>query len=227
VGRVTPVASLIEGDSLSSTRPSLEDYPGWTPAKEPVYRRRWVQVLSVGVVTFVLGMGVGGTSTATPDEHPKPAATQATITQDDVDAAVDQAVDQAVGEAVDDAVAKERRAAKRDMVALRSSLQDRIQGVQARARTQLQTLRAQMTKQKNQAVATAIRRTRQQVRSQMVASVPSPASTAPSGGGGATDPRFSYCYEANDAGYGPYYQGTDPEYGWYDDADNDGIVCEP
>ena len=46
------------------------------------------------------------------------------------------------------------------------------------------------------------------------------------GGGGGSDPMFSYCYEANDAGYGPYYQGSDPEYDWYDDADADGIVCE-
>lgn len=41
-----------------------------------------------------------------------------------------------------------------------------------------------------------------------------------------TDPRFDWCYEANDAGYGPYYQGSDPEYDWYDDADRDGVVCE-
>jgi hypothetical protein len=41
-----------------------------------------------------------------------------------------------------------------------------------------------------------------------------------------TDPRFSYCYQAIAAGYGPYYQGTDPEYDWYTDADSDGVVCE-
>jgi hypothetical protein len=46
------------------------------------------------------------------------------------------------------------------------------------------------------------------------------------GGDGGLDPRFDYCYQANDAGYGPYYRGTDPEYDWYDDADGDGIVCE-
>jgi hypothetical protein len=40
------------------------------------------------------------------------------------------------------------------------------------------------------------------------------------------DPRFDYCYEANDAGYGPYLRGIDPEYDWYDDRDNDGLVCE-
>lgn len=46
------------------------------------------------------------------------------------------------------------------------------------------------------------------------------------GGGGSTDPRFAYCYQAIDAGYGPYYDGVDAEYDWYDDADNDGVVCE-
>lgn len=41
----------------------------------------------------------------------------------------------------------------------------------------------------------------------------------------ATDPRFDTCKDAKDAGYGPYRRG-DPEYGWYRDADNDGVVCE-
>ncbi|MFP5253074.1 MAG: excalibur calcium-binding domain-containing protein [Actinomycetes bacterium] len=54
-----------------------------------------------------------------------------------------------------------------------------------------------------------------------------------SGGGGAStpaggglDPRFSTCTEARSRGYGPYYQGRDTEYGWYIDADSDGVVCE-
>jgi hypothetical protein len=46
------------------------------------------------------------------------------------------------------------------------------------------------------------------------------------GGTGGTDPRFSYCYQAIAAGYGPYYQGRDTEYTWYTDSDHDGIVCE-
>ena len=52
--------------------------------------------------------------------------------------------------------------------------------------------------------------------------------TAPSGKPirGVTDPRFDYCYEANDAGFGNYMAGRDPEYAWYDDSDGDGIVCE-
>ncbi len=48
------------------------------------------------------------------------------------------------------------------------------------------------------------------------------------GGGGSTttDPRFSTCTAAKAAGYGPYVRGRDPEYYWYTDRDNDGIVCE-
>jgi hypothetical protein len=41
-----------------------------------------------------------------------------------------------------------------------------------------------------------------------------------------TDPNYGTCKEAKAHGAGPYYQGTDPEYGWYRDADSDGIVCE-
>jgi hypothetical protein len=44
--------------------------------------------------------------------------------------------------------------------------------------------------------------------------------------GGGTDPRFDYCYQAIDHGYGPYKRGRDREYAWYDDADSDGWVCE-
>jgi hypothetical protein len=53
--------------------------------------------------------------------------------------------------------------------------------------------------------------------------------TAGATGGGTTgglDPKFDYCYQAKEAGYGPYEQGKDPEYDWYTDADNDGVVCE-
>ena len=46
------------------------------------------------------------------------------------------------------------------------------------------------------------------------------------GTGGGARPRFDYCYQATAAGYGPYYQGKDTEYGWYTDGDSDGVVCE-
>ncbi|MDN4474697.1 DUF1524 domain-containing protein [Demequina sp. SYSU T00192] len=51
---------------------------------------------------------------------------------------------------------------------------------------------------------------------------PSPTATAAS----STDPRFSSCAKALDAGYGPYVRGEDEEYGWYRDGDGDGTVCE-
>jgi hypothetical protein len=51
------------------------------------------------------------------------------------------------------------------------------------------------------------------------------ATTAPEPHAG-TDPRFATCKAAKAAGYGPYKQGFDAEYGWYRDADHDGLVCE-
>lgn len=43
---------------------------------------------------------------------------------------------------------------------------------------------------------------------------------------GDSDPKFGSCSEAIAAGYGPYVQGEDEEYGWYTDGDGDGVVCE-
>lgn len=53
-----------------------------------------------------------------------------------------------------------------------------------------------------------------------------PPSSQAGGYSGGTDPRFDYCYQAQDKGCGPYYKGKDPEYSWYTDADGDGVVCE-
>lgn len=52
------------------------------------------------------------------------------------------------------------------------------------------------------------------------------ASTSGGGGSDGLDPRYDYCYQAKAAGYGPYHQASDPEYDWYTDGDNDGVVCE-
>ena len=46
----------------------------------------------------------------------------------------------------------------------------------------------------------------------------------PSSGG--LDPHFATCGAAKAAGYGPYVRGKDPEYAWYRDANNNGVVCE-
>lgn len=53
-----------------------------------------------------------------------------------------------------------------------------------------------------------------------------PAGDAPAGADGPTDPRYASCSKAIAAGYGPYVQGIDEEYGWYRDGDSDGTVCE-
>lgn len=43
------------------------------------------------------------------------------------------------------------------------------------------------------------------------------------------DPRFTSCFEAIVAGYGPYKSGINPEYGFYlaEDTTQSGVVCEP
>jgi Protein of unknown function (DUF1524)/Excalibur calcium-binding domain len=41
-----------------------------------------------------------------------------------------------------------------------------------------------------------------------------------------TDPDAGTCKAAKAAGYGPYYEGRDVEYVWYQDRDHDGVVCE-
>lgn len=42
----------------------------------------------------------------------------------------------------------------------------------------------------------------------------------------ATDPKFATCTAAISAGYGPYTRGEDPEYAFYKDTNNDGVVCD-
>ncbi|WP_219826034.1 excalibur calcium-binding domain-containing protein [Nonomuraea typhae] len=55
---------------------------------------------------------------------------------------------------------------------------------------------------------------------------PGPTPTPTPSPGNPTDPRFETCEQANNAGYGPYYKGKDPECAWYEDRDGDGVVCE-
>lgn len=45
---------------MNQAPPSLQDYPGWFPAKLPVWRRKWVQMTTVSLVAFLVGMGVSG-----------------------------------------------------------------------------------------------------------------------------------------------------------------------
>lgn len=61
-----------------------------------------------------------------------------------------------------------------------------------------------------------------------VALGPAPvAKPTPSPTQAGTHPKFSSCAEAQRNGYrGPYTRGVNPEYAWYQDRDNDGVVCE-
>jgi hypothetical protein len=56
--------------------------------------------------------------------------------------------------------------------------------------------------------------------------VPPSRTRRPTRPGQDTDPRYGTCRAVKAHGYGPYYRGIDPEYLWYADADNDGVVCE-
>ncbi|WP_165958980.1 excalibur calcium-binding domain-containing protein [Actinomadura sp. KC345] len=57
---------------------------------------------------------------------------------------------------------------------------------------------------------------------------PKPSKTRPRRTRAPTvDTRYSTCAEANRDNLGPYREGVDPEHGWYQDRDGDGIVCEP
>lgn len=56
---------------------------------------------------------------------------------------------------------------------------------------------------------------------------PRPSPTRrPTSPGQDTDPRYGTCKAVKAHGYGPYHRGIDPEYSWYADNDNDGVVCE-
>jgi hypothetical protein len=204
-------------------RPPITEYPGYFPGKQPLRKRRWVQVTAAGIAAFVLGSSVGGGGDSTAVADPptaEPGLTEQDV-QEQVDAAVEDAVDGALQEAVAETKADERQ---------RAALLVKKAEAQARARTRaaVQQAKADGRQLQAAAVARAVRNTQTRMRAQLTAPAPAPAPAAPAApaGGGATNPQFSWCYEANDAGYGPYYQGRDPEYDWYDDQDGDGVVCE-
>lgn len=210
---------------MNQAPPSLQDYPGWFPAKLPVWRRKWVQMTTVSLVAFLVGMGVSGSPSTENMMSLERAHTLASR-------AADNARDEAVADAEKDvlsspqvlaALEQEREKAKAQL----SQADAQVGKAEAKAKRQAKLLASarqqirSLKQQKASAVATA-QKAQQAARDAQQAPAAEPEPAAASG----TDPRFSYCYEANDAGYGPYFQGQDPEYDWYDDADNDGEVCE-
>jgi hypothetical protein len=104
-----------------------------------------------------------------------------------------------------------------DLAAQRTSAAADLAEARRQARTDLRLVKKHALSAQARAVAKAV------AAAEQAAPVvqQSTGNTSPN-----TDPRFSYCYEANDAGYGNYVSGEDPEYAWYDDADGDGVVCE-
>jgi hypothetical protein len=55
---------------------------------------------------------------------------------------------------------------------------------------------------------------------------PAPVTGGNGSGDGVIDPDYGTCKAAKANGRGPYINGVDPEYAFYRDGDNDGMVCE-
>ena len=207
--------------SQAQNQPPIHEYPGYFTGKPSFFRRHNVHLVGAGLAGLLLGaVFAGGGSTSAATDQPTAGEIQARIS-DGVDAGLDQAVQTAVDEALDDERARssDELRALQDQLAEVESQRDRVQRTLARSKKAA-------TVRQRRAVAAAVSRTRAQVQAQYAAAAPRGFSGGGSTTTAATDPRFDWCYEANDAGYGPYRRGVDPEYDWYDDADNDGVVCE-
>lgn len=193
--------------------PSLDQYPGYFPAAKPPFWTRTKVGVCAGLVGLFFGFAAGAPGAADSD---KPSADEQVSQTDLIPAAdLEAQVDEAVTEAT-------------------SRLEDELEGQRETAASQLQQARSKATIAQARAVKAAVAKVRSAERAKTAAAVARARANAQSqvqaptlvGSSGGTDPQFSYCYEVVEAGYGPYYQGQDPEYAWYDDADNDGSVCE-
>lgn len=183
--------------------------------KPALVERRWVQLCATGAVAFVLGVGAGGEpATAEPDLAPGLSIAE----QDEVQQALEES------QSENESLAREVERAEADAA---SALEDAVDDAVTQVREE-----AAVAQRRAVQAAKAVVRQRSAARQEaaVAAAVASAEASATAGGGGggggSTDPQFSYCYEANDAGYGNYVRGVDPEYDWYDDRDGDGSVCE-
>ena len=186
--------------------PTLEQYPGYYPAgSRPFWSRAKVGVVA-GVAGLLIGIAGSGSSEA---EAPVADDASAEIAemQSDLDAAV-----ASTNDLNDQLVDLRQDTASDSQAAAQAANQAQKKAVNAAV---ARTRRAEQKK-----AAAAVRAAEQK------AAASAPPTVAPLVSAPSTDQRFSYCYEANAAGFGPYYQGRDPEYDWYDDRDGDGIVCE-
>lgn len=210
--------------SVQPSLPPVEEYPGYFTGKPPFMKRRKVQVVSAGIAGLLIGtmMGSGGSASSSPAADAVP--------EDQVQARIGEAVDQAVSDAVDEARASEQDGTEQRLDEAAAAVDETMAELRVterqlkRARAETRRVRVAARASQRRAVAAAVSRTKTQMRQQ--APVVRSRASAGVGVGGGSDPQFAYCYEANDAGYGNYQQGVDPEYGWYEDSDNDGWVCE-
>jgi hypothetical protein len=196
-----------------SQTPSLEQYPGYFPQAKPPFWNRTKAAIVAGLAGLVIGLLVAAGGSASPEE---PAAADDPPVAEGVDVSDEEIADE-VADAVVDETAR---------------MQDKLEQQKAKAKARLEDAKARAERAEQLAIRRAVAQVRAKERAKAARAVAAAQAEAedqapvPFTSGGGTDPRFSYCYEANDAGYGPYYQGQDPEYDWYDDADGDGVVCE-
>lgn len=197
--------------TMSTEQPDLEQYPGYFPAAKPPF---WTRT-KVGIASGLLGLALGAGG-ASGEEPPKEEAGPDTET---VQAMVDEAVAEETSELEDRLESTEEEVEEAEQQLERAEQQ--VERVQAKA---------------EQAQRQAVRKAVTQERQRLASLAPAPAAApepAPEpevqtfvGSGAGTDPQFGTCGEANDNGFGPYTNGVDPEYDWYDDRDGDGVVCE-
>lgn len=196
-----------------SQTPSLEKYPGHFPPTKPPFWNRTKAAIAAGFAGLLIGLLVAAGGPAATEQ---PAADEQQGVAEEPELSGDDLADEVEG-----AVAEET-----------ARMQDKLDRQRANAQERLASAQARAEKASTRAVRRAVEKARTVEREKAARAVaaaeaeaqqPAPA---PLASGGATDQRLNYCYEVNAAGLGPYYQGQDPEYDWYDDADNDGMVCE-
>jgi hypothetical protein len=185
--------------SANQPPPSLDQYPGYFPAAKPPF---WTRA-KVGAAAGITGLlvGITGSAGGETSSDPEPEKQASAISQADVDEAVESAtgdLEQDLEEQADKA-GDDLKAAKARLAAYKKKA----------AAAQRKAVRNAIAAERAKAPAEA---------PPVQQFVDTPATT--------TDPQFGTCGEANDNGYGPYRSGVDPEYDWYDDRDDDGVVCE-
>jgi len=197
----------------------LSDYPGYFPPRKPPFWSRPKVGVAAGIVGIILGSAFAAGGEA---EAPAQAAPRVV---EDSTSAIAEAVEDATDELSDELAEADATHAKElsDELAEADATHAkelRIAGKQA-AKHERAAVKAAVTK----AVAAAVAKTRAEEQAKAAESqIQTLTSTPPSGG--RTDPHYGTCGEANDNGFGSYVRGQDPEYEWYDDRDNDGVVCE-